>query len=426
MTINQKQQTEVFTELFDRLPEKIAKPQIGSVTQPNIDVAAAMKSALESPLHYPAIGESIFAGDTVAIVLQSGLPHAKNVLQSLLDLLGEISVESSDVNVVLTAGTAEQLGIAAKTYESEKAKLADGAQPGTFKFELGYHTINVQVHDSENPAGHAYLGANADDQPVYVNRILVDADVVIPVGSPSPGQANQQPDCIYPDFSTDEIRARMEIGKSPFVTRWREIELANESLGSFFTIQVVCGPGETIQNIFSGSTKETTALAREKTNALWNFEWSEDVSMIVATIETNPEEQTWDDFAHALITASRVAAAGPIVIWSGLSDPPSPAIGQALMSQFEDSISTELSRTMRNVAAIVNERTIFLKSGLSENVVEELGVGFVQSADEVLRIAEPHESGLLIRDAHRVQVPGAPTEEAESNTGSTSDLESEQ
>ena len=125
---------------------------------------------------------------------------------------------------MITARTAEQLGVEAKIYESEKAKLAEGDQPGTFEFEFGFHTINVQVHDTENPAGLAYLAANADDQPVYVNRILVDADVVIPVGCPLPGHANQQVDCIYPDFSNETIRERMEIGKSPFVTRWREIE----------------------------------------------------------------------------------------------------------------------------------------------------------------------------------------------------------
>ena len=59
---------------------------------------------------------------------------------------------------------------------------------------------------------------------------------------------------------------------------------------------------------------------------------------------------------------------------------------------------------MRTVAAIVNERPIFLRSNLSENAVEELGIGFVQSADQILRIAESHESGLLIRDAHKCQV----------------------
>ena len=73
------------------------------------------------------------------------------------------------------------------------------------------------------------------------------------------------------------------------------------------------------------------------------------------------------------------------------------------MSQFEDGISTKLDKTMQHVAAIVNERPVYLRCGLAQNGVEELGLGFVQDASEVVRISESRESGLLIRDAHRCQ-----------------------
>ena len=59
---------------------------------------------------------------------------------------------------------------------------------------------------------------------------------------------------------------------------------------------------------------------------------------------------------------------------------------------------------MQHVAAIVNERPVFLKSNLKRNPVEELGLGFIETIDEINRIAQPHNQGLLIRDAHLCQI----------------------
>ena len=59
---------------------------------------------------------------------------------------------------------------------------------------------------------------------------------------------------------------------------------------------------------------------------------------------------------------------------------------------------------MRHVAAIVNERPVFLKCGLKQNDVEELGLGFIQDAKEIVRVSDSKKSGLLIRDAHKCQI----------------------
>ncbi|MDG1875047.1 MAG: hypothetical protein P8J27_14120, partial [Mariniblastus sp.] len=222
---------------------------------------------------------------------------------------------------------------------------------------------------------------------------------------------------IYPDFSNETTQSRLIKGQSSFVSRWQEIELANDSLGSFFTIQVVCGPGETIQHIFAGSRKEVTKLARDATNKLWAFDWEqEEVEAVVATIESAADDQGWDDFAKALITASKLSGSnGPVVIWSEISTQPDRNTRKALMSQFEEGISKKLTKSMQHVAAIVNERPVFLRSRLKRNSVEELGVGFIESAEEIQRICESYQSAVLIRDAHRCQLQSSSlTESTES------------
>ena len=416
MSTDQKNDAEILHKLFDQLPdEKFSKPQLGETHKPNIDVGLAMKTSLEQPTLYPPLAESVFAGDSVAIVLQSNLPHAKIVLESLLEQLMQINVEPADIVVVISAKTAQQLGIDATIYEQAKENLAEGMQPGTFVVEFGFHGINFQVHDAENEAAHAYLAANAEGEPIHVNRVLVDADVVIPIGSPTAGDMNQQTDCIYPDFSNETSRARLAKGQSSFVSRWQEIELANDSLGSFFTIQVVFGPGETIQNIFAGSRPEVTKIARDTTNELWAFDWHQgEVDVVVATIESKSGDQGWDDFANALITASHVSTEqGPIVIWSEISARSDRNIHKALMSQFEEGISKKLTKTMQHVAAIVNERPVYLRSRLKRDAVEELGLGFIETAEEIVRISDSYQTALLIRDAHKCQLRTATVTETE-------------
>lgn len=406
LSIDPQFKATIFAELFDHLPDdKFDKPQLDADVAPHVDLSSAMKQTLSAPEFYPPLNQSVFPGDSVAIVLQSGLPHSRLVLATLIEQLGSVNVAVSDIVVVVTRRTADQLDIDPGLYEIPDENKAAGIRPAMFPIEFEFNTINFQVHDPINRSGHSYLVANVEGDPVHVNRILVDADVVLPVGCPKPGEANQQVDCIFPDFSNEATLHRFSQGKGSFVSRWQEIELANDSLGAFFSIQIVCGPGDTIGGVYSGARKDAVNSARAATNELWTLQWQTQSDVVVATIESDPLNQNWDDFANALIAASRVSTTdGPIVIWSDITTNPDRNTRKACMAQFEDAISAKLPQTLQRVAAIIKDCPVFLRSGLNRNVVEELGLGFVESAGEVVRIAEPHATGLVIRDAHKCQV----------------------
>ena len=246
-------------------------PQLAQSTVADVsaefDLAGAMKQALLEPEYYPPIGETVFPGDNVAIALQSNLPDAKAVLKSLLDQLTEINVAFSDIVVVISPVMADQFGIESRLFENLDDNSAEGKRPPILPVEFDFTTINFQVHDSENQSGLSYLAANAEGDPVHLNRILVDADVVLPVGTPNPGEANQQTDSVYPNFGSAAVKVRFASHEGSFVSRWQEIELANDSLGAFYSIQVVSGPGDSVCKIISGARKDATLLARQATNS---------------------------------------------------------------------------------------------------------------------------------------------------------------
>lgn len=421
MSSKQEDQAAVFSKLFNQLPDsKFAKPQLSGNIEPEIDLPAAFKATLDAPEFYPPLSDSVFPGDSVAIVLQSNIPHPRKVLDALLYRLASVNVAVSDILVVITRRTADQLQLDPVMFTSVEDNKPEGTRPVIFPVEFEFNTINFQVHDPENQTGHAYLAASAEADPIHVNRCVVDADVVLPVGCPRPGEANQQGDCIYPDFSNESTIQRFSQGKGSFISRWQEIELANDALGAFFSIQIVCGPGDSIRQVYSGARKDAVNSARAATNELWSLDWNAKTDVVVATIESNPGEQNWDDFSNALVASSSVAKSdGPIVIWSEIGLTPDRNTRKACMSQFDDVISAKLPKKLQHVAAIVSDRPVFLRSRLSRNVVEELGLGFVESAEEIVRIAEPHSTGLVIRDAHKCQI----RTEVESNTGQDQSIE---
>ena len=123
------------------------------------------------------------------------------------------------------------------------------------------------------------------------------------------------------------------------------------------------------------------------------------------TIETDAEQQSWRDFAHAVVAANSVAnSTGPIFVWSQIKERPKAEIQKALNDPFESQGRSKLSRLMQQLAGIVAERQVFLKSRLSQAVTEDLGLGYVESVSDLERLIRSQSSGIMIRDAHRCQL----------------------
>ena len=224
------------------LAEGFLIPQASGQAATSVELAGALRDALSSPLDYPAFEQTVFAGDTVAIVLQQGLPKPRAVIAALLEMLASSDVALTDVTFVVSPTTAGSLGIKPSQYQPVGESDEDHA-PIVIPLDFGLHQVNIQVHDANNHADQAYLAANTAGLPVYVNRTLVEADFVLPVGAPLPGDTALN-DGVYPHFSGSEARERFDQRQDSESARQAEVELANDMLGSFFTVQLVCGPGE--------------------------------------------------------------------------------------------------------------------------------------------------------------------------------------
>ena len=266
------------------------------------------------------------------------------------------------------------------------------------KSDTGSDVLEFEVHVTDDEQACSYLAANEQGDPVYVNRSLCDSDVILPLSCLNPGKT--QSDCLYPEFSTDETRARYRKKDDSRSQRVAEAVLANDSLGMFFSIELICSPGEVIEDIVCGSRVQTRQIAADKLKPLWEMEASDDCDIVVTTLESSADTATWANLVRAVTAAANLVADGPIIVWSELSQKPTAKIKKACAAQFEGSVPDSLSKKLQHFASILCERPVYLKSRLSQNVVEGLGLGFVESAESAQRILRPFSQPLLIRDGH--------------------------
>ena len=358
-------------------------------------IETLLKNALSEPVNYPPLSKSIFPGDRVTILVQNGLPAARQTLEGLLCVLEDSRIETQDILVVVSREMVRTFDLVEHSAADPETK-----KPATWRMKSDDRSeaLCFEVHATDDENACSYLAANEQGDPVYVNRSLCDSDVILPLSCLSPGKT--QSDCLYPEFSTDETRARYRKKDSSRSQRSAEAVLANDSLGMFFSIELICSPGEVIEEIVCGSRTQARQIAADKLKPLWQMESSEDCDIVVTTLESSADTFTWANVVRAVTAAANLVEDGPIIVWSELSEKPTAKIKKACAAQFEGSVPDSLSKKLQHFASILCERPVYLKSRLSQNVVEGLGLGFVESTESAQRILRPFSQPLLIRDGH--------------------------
>jgi len=384
--------TTITKELFDILP---AFADDGSKPDQRDAIESLLKKALDAPVNYPPLSESIFPGDRVAILIQNALPAACEVLESLMRVLEKLRIETEDILVVVPPAMKQTFDLVEHSAADPETKT-----PATWKMKSDDRktSLRFEVHVTDDEQAVSYLAANKQGDPIYVNRSLCDSDVILPLSCLTP--SHKQSDCLYPEFSSDEIRERYRKKEDSGSQRIAEAELANDSLGLFFSIELICSPGELIEDVVCGARGKARQIASERLVPLWEMEQCDDYGSVVTTIETSSENATWANLVQAVTAAANIVVDGPIVVWSELSEKPTAKIKKACSAQFDGSVPDSLPKKLQYFASVLCERPVYLKSKLSQNVVEGLGLGFVESAKSVERIVRPHGNPLLIRDGH--------------------------
>ncbi len=363
--------------------------------RPLDDVASTTAAALSEPLDFPPLRQSITPDDVVAIAVGHGVPQAPAVVAGVVRALIEAGIDPLHIVVVQTAGESERDIV---------AELSDELRT----------SVRTFVHDGENREQLSYLAAGNEDQPIYFNRQLCDADVVIPIGclhaADGLGYTGVSAG-LYPTFADEAAQRRFNVPSDADEDAHRQLDTEAEQaiwqLGVMLTVQVLPGGGDALLQVLAGERHAVEQRGQALCRDTWSFAAPQTASLVVATVEGGSDQQTWDNFARALYAAVHAASDdGAIAVCTELASPPGPALQRLAGDATSDAVIRKIRReTSPDALAaaelwrVLSDHRVYLLSQLDEDVVESLGMAYVSDGEEIARLCSRHESCIFLGNA---------------------------
>jgi nickel-dependent lactate racemase len=368
-------------------------------TIPTNDIAQHVQTVLANPCDYPPLESATVPGDTVAIAVDHSAPRMVEVVAGTLAALNKSGVENTNITVLL----APEFDADKESQEVLRSILGDG--------------ITLTVHLADDPEKLAMLGVTQAGLPLRLNRILCDADIVIPIGPTRGSEKQAHPvGSLFPRFSDSETIGRFHAPASQETSASRaklaqEITESDWMLGVGLALEIVPGPLGEVARVCCGTPQGVAKLASSEYQKIWSAEVPSRADLVVATIVGDASQQTWLNLSRALEIASELLEpGGAIAICSEIAVRPG-ASGKRLHD------AQDIAKVERHLlkdhyadssAALVLCRqlqrgTVYLKSQLAAGVVEALGLAPIGSDEELARLAKSYRQCLVLEEAQHLE-----------------------
>ena len=370
--------------------------------QPVEDVRAETRCALAEPLDYPPFSAMVTPGDRVALALSDEVPAMAEIVAAVVECLVKGRVDPEAITV---------LHPATSSHDDPCRLLAEPIREQVVS--LSY----TPAHREEL----AYLAASEQGEPIMLHRSIVDADLVVPIGlfrgHASAGH-NGIHTPIYPTFSDRQTLHRFR-STATLDTRGRHRKrLAREAdevgwlLGVAFTIQVIPASGDRVHHVMAGKVDSVRHRGMELYSQLWHDHVPRRANVVLAALEGNTDQQTWQNFGRVLETGmTLVEEGGGLAICSELTDRPGAAIAslrearlreEAIQKIYQDEPDDAVTAVL--LARALDHCSVYLLSRLDDAMVEDLDMTPVADASDLVRLAGRSESYLLLGNASYAQV----------------------
>ena len=370
--------------------------------RPLTDPAAGVARALDDPLNFPALSLATVPGDRIALALEPSVPQAATLVAATGNYLVEHGASPDHLAVLVTPAGGANEG-------DPRALLPDAWR----------EEVTLETHAPETTGTLSLLGSNHEGKPVYMNRTLLDADLVVPIGcirhQPTIGYYGRYGG-LFPAFADVQTQSRFH--KPPPASARRqhrakqreEIDEIGWMLGTQFTVQALPGGGEQLLDVLAGDIREVFRAGSSDYAQAWTFQAPRRANLVIASISGGRDQQTWQNVARALAAASCVAAdGGAIALCTELAADPGPAISG--LSRLEDreqalkNIRREHAADAAEAIELVRateQAKVYLLSRLDETLVEDLGIAHIDDPGDVARLARRHDSCIVLSNAQYV------------------------
>ncbi len=363
---------------------------------PIADLAAAVTRAIEQPLDFPPLAQAIYEGDRVVIAVD-GSPWAyRAVLLPLIELARRRGARADAITVVAPWRARE------------------------VAHRLGSFPARVLFHNPDDQQQLSYLASTEEGERIYLNRTVVDADVLILVGTvrydPVLGYRGTA-SAVFPALSTRDSFRRFvssftgrRVGHHP---KWARnyVDQVGWLLGAQFSVQLVQGPGGSIVAVLAGNAAKVQEAAQQKLDELLSFRVPRQADLVLATLGRGGR-QSAAELARAAFTAQRVVRkGGRIALLSAVEQIDGPTMERVRKADEID----EVLGFLRNEtppdavtgfmhATACQRARVFLHSGLADELVEELFMFPLHTQQQLQRLVDQAASVIVLHEANCLQV----------------------
>ena len=350
---------------------------------PSQDLGAAITHSLKNPVEFPPIETAIIPDDKVCLAIEPDLPQLPEVVCEVVNYLVQESVLPRNIDVLVAGQT-------------------DCTQPVTAQLTAcneEFKKVNVVHHDPVQQDQVAYLAAAKNGEPIYLNRILSDADVVIPicVAKPDKSDWRSEIEYIYPRLSNAPTiasfreREQNGVSKSTSQACLDDAQEAIRNLGVLLNVQIVPGPNHQVGQVIAGERKAAIAAAQQAVHRTWHREVKSECDLVVADIGSARGQRSWSEVLDVASRFSKVlASGGSIVICTRFGSRRNTTLKNA---------PTLSKRDRKRVEQLLEDCHIYLYSDLTQDDVESLGFGFIDSNDDIEHLAGQAKNCLVVPDA---------------------------
>lgn len=381
------------------LPESAIEIADWKISQP-FDIAASLKKAFDQPIDFPALSEAIVTDDRIALAVEPGLPQMMKIVEGVIQYLLEHHANPELITVLL-AQEHEPLAIPLATKLKNRAGAA----------------IDVRYHHGQDPDSMGYLAAAHGAEPIYVDRALLEADVVLPITCARDPNAWAYAGLygIVPWFTDSKTQQRW---RHDYATETRgdnakRLRAAKEVawlLGIQPVLAVVPGPKGEVDSLFFGNadTVENSIASAIAPRAITPS--SDRVDLLICSIDGDRDQQTWDNVARILDMAKNfLEPTGIVAVISELQERPSPVFRWLSADEEREATERHLLKSAhpQSLAAIeiyraLSKHSIYMMSRLPGELLEEYGIGAIADIQELEHLVSSHDSTLVISGAqHR-------------------------
>ena len=348
-------------------------PLLGSKWRP-VDFA----EALAHPTEFPELEKCATPEDRVVVALDPTTIAKGFSLPSLLGRLAITGISESQVTIVLPAN------VSLASFESLR-ETAGGCQ--------------IERHDPKDPNSKVILGGTRAGDQIYLNRRVVEADLLVIVSGTRFTPSEHSPaSLVFPGMACDPV----------LKTSGGEVL---HLLGSPYLLTVVDGP-RGFSPMWTAGTLKAFRQAKNRRKQHWHAELQEPVKMVILNFSCHKGNERFCSWARSI---SRVLPllenGGRILIVGSDSDDENSwqdfanQIRHFQLSENNEQVAFDITfRALKRWSKALEKCSIFILDSMPAEICEDLQANKISGLSNIQKLASASGSILLMNDPDKCSV----------------------